>query len=98
MPRAQDEADLVLLRDLASEIEAKAGLEFGVAVEIESQRRELRLEAKLGVEEIWILPEDFPFVTALRPFRQSRERAAVAEEITIAKARADDGARVGAVT
>src|SRR5437763_9582636 len=98
VPRAQDKTDLVLLRDLASEIKAKAGLEFGIAIEIERQRGELRLEAKLGVEEIRIFPEDLPFVTALRPFRQCRERAAVAEEIAIAIARADDGARVRAVT
>ena len=58
------QAELILLRDLAGEIEPEAGLQFVVAVEVEGQRVEPGLEAEIAVEEIGIFPENFPFVAA----------------------------------
>src|SRR5205085_4578330 len=47
---------------------------------------------------IGVLPKNLPFVSALRPFGEGRDRPAVTEEIAIAKTRADDRARIRAVT
>src|SRR3954447_10718143 len=93
----KDEAHLVLFRDLARQIQAQASFKFRVTVEIERQRREFRFEPEIGVEEVGIFPENFPFVTALRPFGQSRDGPAVAKSITVAIRHSNDRASIGAI-
>ena len=98
MAGGENQAHLILLRKFPGEIEPQSALELRIAIEIEGQRREFRFESEIAVEKIRILPENFEFVTAPRPFRQGRERPAVAKEIAVAETRANNPAGVRPIT
>ena len=65
VPGGENHTGLVLFRELARELDTIADLELGITIVIEGQRRQLVLEAEIGVEEEWVLVNDFAFVTAL---------------------------------
>ncbi len=66
MSRGENEADLVLVCNLATESEAAADLKFRIAIVIVGQRRESHLVGEVGVKKVRILESEVRLVTALR--------------------------------
>src|SRR5437660_3906123 len=92
MARGKDQPDFILFSDLAGELDAIAQFEFGIAVVIKGERGRPVLKREIGVEQKRIFVNDFAFVASLRNFHRQSERPTVAEQIAIAKLRADDSA------
>src|ERR1700730_18581432 len=90
MASGKNQTHFVLFRKLATELDAVANFEFGVAVVSESKCRRSIPETKVGVEQEWIFVKDFSLVAALRDFRRKRNRPAVAEHVPSPVLRADD--------
>ena len=65
MARGDGHTDLVVFRNLASELESPAQFEFRVAIVSESERSKPGSKEKICIEEERILVDNFTFVAAL---------------------------------